>query len=74
MAKVACPACSQDWLVSATIEPLSLPIIFCPECEATWLPGQNYSVDQGQALAVCMEERGLPWDWNLLRVGAPIDE
>lgn len=66
--KIECPRCGQDYLVSATIRPLSEAIIVCPECEAYWTNLDEVGPNTFTNLVEHLEANGLNWDWGLLNV------
>jgi ribosomal protein S27AE len=39
--RVPCPRCGQDWLYVVQLQHLAQDAVFCPECEALWLAGED---------------------------------
>jgi hypothetical protein len=52
MAKVPCPRCGQDWIISVIFKPLQKRLLVCPECDSFWWPDEEISM---KSLKYCSE-------------------
>ena len=56
--RVPCPDCGQDWLQRILLVHLERDAVFCPECEALWLPGEEIAVSTRRGYWTYMTEHG----------------
>jgi hypothetical protein len=58
--RVACPRCSQDWLVRVRLVNLERDAILCPECDALWQIGQDLAASTFEDYGSFMVRHGRP--------------
>jgi len=56
--RVRCPRCSQAWLLRIRLVPLEQDAVFCPECEALWLAGEDIALGTFRDYSTYVMERG----------------
>ena len=59
-AKVQCPRCSQDWLLSVRLVHLEQDAILCPECDALWLKAEAIATGPFHDYGTYLIEHGRP--------------
>lgn len=72
--RVPCPRCRQDWLLDVRLVYLKQDAVFCPECNAFWLQGDDINMETFQDYNTYMIEHGRtnPQDQKELLIRGPL--
>jgi ribosomal protein L37AE/L43A len=68
MLRVACPVCSQGWVVPAKAAVDRTPIWVCQECEVVWFGVEDPAGPPDDTLSTFLESRGRKPLWSELEV------